>query len=123
MDILDPIISNNNADGDIDEDLIIGQGDCAGQWPAALIFQLGTRSSTRSSRCIPAGLEQGARTCQSSMMPDRICSQQSTVTGSSCNPSGPIAKESSSVPSSPRDAGRLSATNSSTRWSVVESDR
>ena len=57
------------------------------------------------------------------MMPDRICSQRSTVRGSSCNPSGPIAKESSSVSSSPRDADGLPTTNSSTRWSVVESDR
>ena len=97
MDILDPIISNNNADGDTYENSMMGQEDFAGQWPASLIFQLGTRSSTRSSRCIPAGLEEGARTCQSSMVPDRICSQQSTVTRSSCNPSGPIAKESSSV--------------------------
>ena len=102
---------------------MMGQEDFAVQWPASSIFQLATRSSTRSSRCIPAGLEQGARICQSSIMLDRICSQQSTVTGSSCNPSGPIVKESSSVSSSPGDAGGLSTTNFSTRWSVVESDR
>ena len=42
MDILDPIISNNNADGDIYEDSMMGQEDFAVQWPTSSIFQLAT---------------------------------------------------------------------------------
>ena len=83
--------------------------------PATTILQLATRSPSRGSGCIPTGLEQSEGICQSSVVPNRACFQQDTITGSSRNPGGSSVEESGLISSNSGNAGGLSTAHSPTR--------
>ena len=88
--------------------------------PTASFLQLETRSPSGSSGCIPARLERGERFCQSSVVSDRTCSQQNSITRSSGGTGGPSVEESGMVSSSSGDADGLPTTYSSTGEFITE---
>ena len=88
--------------------------------PTASFLQLETRSPSGSSGCIPARLERGERFCQSSVVSDRTCSQQNSITRSSGGTGGPSVEESGMVSSSSGDADGLPTTYSSTGGFITE---
>ena len=76
--------------------------------------------SSRGHGCFPAGLEEGERLRQSALVPNRMCPQQDTNTGSSSDLGSSSVERSSLVPSSSGYAERLSTSHSSTGISGAE---
>ena len=71
------------------------------------LFQLAARSLCRGNRCLPPGLVENTRLCQSSMKHDSSSHHESSITKSGCNPSDPSVEVPTMVCNSPNYDGRL----------------
>ena len=86
----------------------------------ATVLQLETRPAGGSSRCFPAGLEQGERLCQPSMVSDRSCPQKDQNTASTSGSCSPSLEEPGMVSGSPGDVDGLPSPHSTVGELVAE---